>query len=63
MDARIIDITPPGGPVGVVIWQLQTLHDGMPHNSSEGSHTSTNPSQLRELAQSEGLNITEDESL
>lgn len=64
MDARIIEITPPGGPLGIRIWQLQVLHTGgPPHQSREGDHTSTQPEVLRMVAASQGLRLIRDDSL
>ncbi len=63
MDARIIDITPSGGPDDVEIWQIEIFNGGRWHRSTEGDHSNTDPSVLREVAKRDGLLITDDESL
>jgi len=51
-EVRIIDVTPPGGPDGVVIWQLETRPsaDAPWHRDHTGRHTATDRSQLEQIA-------------
>jgi hypothetical protein len=64
MDARIIDITPRGGPAGVIIWQIETRPNASTpwHREHTGPHTSPDASKLRDLVASEGWNLVTDES-
>ena len=56
MDARIIDVTPPGGPKSLRIWQIETKpHPGGPwHQDRDGEHASADYDKLRRMIDANG---------
>lgn len=52
MQVRIIDVTPPRGPEGLTIWQIETRpHPDAPwHRDHSGAHTSQDRAKLEAIA-------------